>query len=85
MGRSAKLHKRVPKKTAVGNSIAGTSSSQMQAQAAKKKATLKDKSSGKQKRADGETVLGGVDYVSLLLGGRRRAKEEAQKLPPNDS
>jgi hypothetical protein len=26
-------------------------------------------------------VLGGADYVDILMGGRRRAREEAQKLP----
>ena len=26
-------------------------------------------------------VLGGADYVELMMGGRRKAKEEAMKLP----
>jgi hypothetical protein len=29
----------------------------------------------------GDNVLGGADYVSLLLGGRKKAKAEAEKLP----
>ncbi|KAL0575297.1 hypothetical protein V5O48_006674 [Marasmius crinis-equi] len=90
MGRSAKLHKRVSKKTkAPGSSTASTpkmSSSQGQApqvQHAKKKANLKEKSkatSQQSNRSEGEHVLGDVDYVSLMMGGRRKAKEEAAKL-----
>jgi hypothetical protein len=26
-------------------------------------------------------VLGGADYVTLMMGGRRKAREEAMKLP----
>lgn len=55
----------------------------MQAQAAKKKASLK----GKAKRTSSEKeggVLGDADYVSLMMGGRRKAKEEAKKLPQED-
>ena len=29
-------------------------------------------------------MLGGADYVSLLLGGRRKAQEEAEKLPRDE-
>jgi len=26
-------------------------------------------------------VLGGADYVSIMMGGRRKARQEAAKLP----
>lgn len=29
-------------------------------------------------------VLGGADYVDIVMGGRRREREEAQKLAPRD-
>ncbi|KAJ2916141.1 hypothetical protein MD484_g4272, partial [Candolleomyces efflorescens] len=84
MGKSAKLHKRVKKlKTPGGASSATGASTQAQAQAAKKKATLKDKTSkGKSDRQG--PVLGGADYVSLLMGGRRKAREEAARLPMDE-
>jgi hypothetical protein len=31
-------------------------------------------------RTNGETVLGGVDYVTLMMGGRRKAREEVKKM-----
>lgn len=46
---------------------------------AKKRAGLKSKAK------EGEHVLGGADYVTLLLGGRRKAAEEALKLPAEGS
>ncbi|KIK01878.1 hypothetical protein K443DRAFT_97802 [Laccaria amethystina LaAM-08-1] len=83
MGKSAKLHKRV-KKTA-SSSIGGTApSAQGHAQTAKKRATLKEKGKRPSQRQDGP-VLGGADYVSLMMGGRRKASEEARKLPQNTS
>ncbi|KAF9046553.1 hypothetical protein BJ165DRAFT_1527637 [Panaeolus papilionaceus] len=86
MGKSAKLHKRVPKKTKTGsssgNNPTGTSSA-AQVQAAKKRANLKAKSSSS-KGENGE-LLGGADYVTLMMGGRRKAREEAKKLPKSDS
>ncbi|EPQ51038.1 hypothetical protein GLOTRDRAFT_49381 [Gloeophyllum trabeum ATCC 11539] len=48
----------------------------------RKKANLKDKA-GKRKSSDGP-VLGGADYVDLMMGGRRKAKVEAAKLPKDD-
>ena len=35
------------------------------------------------KRAPGQEghVLGGADYVELMMGSRRKAREEAKKLP----
>ncbi|KAF9257498.1 hypothetical protein L218DRAFT_110380 [Marasmius fiardii PR-910] len=89
MGRSAKLHKRVKK---TKTSAPSTSSSappsaapriQSQLQQAKKKANLKEKSKAdaqNSNRKEGEHVLGDVDYVSLMMGGRRKAKKEASKL-----
>ncbi|PIL22959.1 hypothetical protein GSI_15656 [Ganoderma sinense ZZ0214-1] len=50
----------------------------------KKRAGLKDKAkaSASARRRDGDgPVLGGADYVELMLGGRRRAAAEAAKLP----
>jgi hypothetical protein len=29
-------------------------------------------------------VLGGADYVDIVMGSRRREREEAQKLAPRD-
>jgi len=52
------------------------------AENAKRKAGLKGKAAAA-KRLPGQTghILGGADYVSLMMGSRRRAKEEAAKLP----
>lgn len=46
----------------------------------KKKAGLKAKAY-KRKEGSEVHVLEGADYVTLLLGSRRKAKEEAIKLP----
>jgi len=92
MGKSAKLHKRVKKTKSSANQPAGGSSVQQNAQVAKKKVALKDKAAkpkAKQrqqpagKKRDGP-ILGGADYVALMMGGRRKAKQEAAKLPPPD-
>ncbi|KAF7314555.1 hypothetical protein MKEN_00928800 [Mycena kentingensis (nom. inval.)] len=83
MGKSAKLHKRT-KKTASSASkplpAVVAAPPQAQAQAAKKKA------SHKQKRKNTGTsgpILGGADYLTIMSGSRRRAREEAAKLPPD--
>ncbi|KIL62059.1 hypothetical protein M378DRAFT_808275 [Amanita muscaria Koide BX008] len=96
MGRSAKVHKRIPKKLkSAVSSAAGSSANpqksasappQSKAQDAKKRAGLKAKAS-KNKKSSGPTgsgVLGDADYVSLMMGGRRKAREEAEKLPQDD-
>ncbi|KAF8729419.1 hypothetical protein AX14_006141 [Amanita brunnescens Koide BX004] len=96
MGRSAKLHKRIPKKLKTTSSSSNTTStpsttsipSQSKAQNAKRRADLKakaakTKSSASTGQKEGH-VLGGADYVSLLLGGRRKAQEEAEKLPRDE-
>jgi len=97
MGRSAKLRKRVPKKlkaTTSSSSAPSTPSttpnpSQSKAQTAKRRADLKAKAAKAKPSASASGqkeghVLGGADYVSLLLGGRRKAREEAEKLPHDE-
>ncbi|KAG2037760.1 hypothetical protein BDR03DRAFT_1091589 [Suillus americanus] len=96
MGRNAKLHKRIKKKTATSSaSHQGPSSGSLsaantltphvssQVQAARKRADLKSKSKSQpsSNKPTGEHVLGGADYVTLLMGGRKKAAEEALKLP----
>jgi len=93
MGRSAKFHKRPKKPTASSStapSLAHTppakpsnASAGPYPQEQKKRAGLKAKAASARRRKDGAEgpVLGGADYVDLMLGGRRRAMEEAAKLP----
>lgn len=60
--------------------------SQFKAQNAKKRADLRAKAKN-MSSASGQKeggVLGDADYVSLLMGGRRKAKGEAEKLPQDD-
>ncbi|KAJ7784357.1 hypothetical protein B0H16DRAFT_1492234 [Mycena metata] len=87
MGKSAKLHKRTPKtsvkKTSGGSSAAAAVvgvGAQVQAQNAKKKAGLKQKAGGPGKGKE-RHVLGGADYVDLMMGSRKKAAKEAAKLP----
>ncbi|KAG1774874.1 hypothetical protein EV702DRAFT_1121591 [Suillus placidus] len=97
MGRNAKLHKRIKKKTSAssashpssgsltGNAV-NTSSVHVvssHVQAARRRADLKSKSKSKpsSSKGTGEHILGGADYVTLLMGGRKKAAEEALKLP----
>jgi hypothetical protein len=57
-----------------------TGTATISVQTAKKKATLKDKV-GKGKAAHApKGLLGDADYVTLMMGGRRKAKQEAEKL-----
>ncbi|KAJ6585219.1 hypothetical protein B0H19DRAFT_1108803 [Mycena capillaripes] len=89
MGKSAKLHKRTPKSlkkpTTSGASNAAASvvggGAQAQAQSAKKKAGLKQKATSKSTGGEGGHVLGGADYVSIMMGSRKKARAEAEKLP----
>ncbi|KAG1822912.1 uncharacterized protein BJ212DRAFT_836793 [Suillus subaureus] len=92
MGRNAKLHKRIKKKTATSSashpslSAAKTSAPHvvsLQVQATRRRADLKSKSKSKpsSSKATGEHILGGADYVTLLMGGRKKVAEEALKLP----
>ena len=46
----------------------------------KKKASLKAKAYQRKEGSQGH-VLGGADYVDLMFGSRRKAREEAAKLP----
>jgi hypothetical protein len=50
---------------------------------AKKKASAKKKAATPRKNAEGP-VLGGADYVTIAMGGRRKAHAEAKKLPVDD-
>jgi hypothetical protein len=52
----------------------------------KKKSGLKAKAYKRKPDAEGH-VLGGADYVELMMGSRRKAREEAAKLPkdPEDA
>ncbi|KDR82880.1 hypothetical protein GALMADRAFT_238513 [Galerina marginata CBS 339.88] len=92
MGKSAKVHKRVPKKSKSSSSTtaslptAAASSSRSQVQPAKKRSTLKAKANDNDKGSAGSEkgVLGGADYLSLLMGSRKKAEEEAKKLPRDD-
>ncbi|KAF9483519.1 hypothetical protein BDN70DRAFT_827540 [Pholiota conissans] len=91
MGKSAKLHKRVPKKLKSSSSIAANTSnvtatsSRTQIESAKKRSTLKQKSGSGFTKSGNGPILGGADYVSLLMGSRRKVREEAKKLPQDDT
>ncbi|KAI0338878.1 hypothetical protein BDW22DRAFT_654491 [Trametopsis cervina] len=86
MGRNAKFLKKVKKPSAQhGNSgaaqkPAASSTSPAAPSAQKKKAGLKAKSFKRKGDSEGH-VLGGADYVALMMGSRRKAREEAAKLP----
>ncbi|KAG9315737.1 hypothetical protein JVU11DRAFT_3384 [Chiua virens] len=77
MGRSAKLHKRVKKTQTTQPKPAAPSPPSANIHSAKKRAGLK----GRAKTRSGAHVLGGADYVTLLMSGRRKAAGEALKLP----
>ncbi|KAA1469795.1 hypothetical protein DENSPDRAFT_879215 [Dentipellis sp. KUC8613] len=84
MGRSAKMHKRAPKKATSGTTSSGANRGEHTAAAAqaKKKAGLKEKAVKLRKPGSSdEPVLGGADYVDIMMGGRRKAREAAKKLP----
>ncbi|KAJ7781702.1 hypothetical protein DFH07DRAFT_385078 [Mycena maculata] len=87
MGKSAKLHKRTPKifkKPSTGASSAAAAvvgGAQAQAQTSRKKAGLKQKATNRAPSKEGTHVLGGADYLSLMMGSRKKAREEAAKLP----
>ncbi|KAI0366662.1 hypothetical protein BV20DRAFT_1055491 [Pilatotrama ljubarskyi] len=84
MGRSAKLHK--PTSSAGSTAVSQPAPKPKAVAAAptpkeqKKRAGLKAKAKTHKREGDGP-VLGGADYVELMLGSRRKAKEEAAKLP----
>lgn len=72
-----------PKRLKSSSSSSATSTattSQSQVHMAKKRATLKEKAGKGNTAHDSKRVLGDVDYVALMMGGRRKAKQEAEKL-----
>ncbi|PSR71988.1 hypothetical protein PHLCEN_2v12198 [Hermanssonia centrifuga] len=82
MGKSAKFLKK-PKKSSIQSSGTGRKPTALPKQAPveqKKKAGLKSKVHIRKPGSEGH-VLGGADYVGLLMGGRKKAREEAAKLP----
>ncbi|CAE6414938.1 unnamed protein product [Rhizoctonia solani] len=91
MGKSAKLHKR-PRKNKVTSSSASHAKSQSnptapppQPQPTKAKADKARKLKSKPSKGGVEGhVLGGADYVTLMMGSRTKAREEALKLPVDD-
>ncbi|KAG8750237.1 hypothetical protein FRC11_010611 [Ceratobasidium sp. 423] len=91
MGKSAKIHKR-PRKGKVTSSSTSHVKSQSnpvapppQLQSTKSKADKAKKFKTKTSaNGQGGHVLGGADYVTLMMGGRAKAREEALKLPVDD-
>ncbi|KAI0915698.1 hypothetical protein AcV5_003548 [Taiwanofungus camphoratus] len=89
MGRSAKLHKRTSqqKKTTsvalpdVLHPPLKLSTAVPTPHEQKKRAGLKAKAGKRRNNDAGGPLLGGADYVDLMLGGRRKANGEAAKLP----
>ncbi|KAF8073878.1 hypothetical protein FPV67DRAFT_1666626 [Lyophyllum atratum] len=84
MGKSAKLHKRVKKvKSGAGSSaaVAPAGSTSHVVQAAKKRSTLQGKAAKTASGSSKDGLLGGADYVDLMMGSRKKAKQEAKKLP----
>jgi hypothetical protein len=73
---------RKTKATSTSNGIAAKEQQISSAQEKLVKKKLARKSAPSQ--SDGP-ILGGVDYVSLHLGGRRKAAQEALKLPRNSN
>jgi len=94
MGHSAKLHKRVKKTTSGPGSSAKSAvvappPQPKQTQVQQNKAGAKKKNGGLRAKAAAYTPKsrtdGGVDYVDLMMGGRRRARAEAAKMLVDDS
>ncbi|PCH43936.1 hypothetical protein WOLCODRAFT_75229 [Wolfiporia cocos MD-104 SS10] len=89
MGRSAKLHKRAKKTTnssisAVQPAAKTPAANVSAVQEQKRRTGLKAKATKRKKDGVEGPVLDGADYVDLMLGGRRKALEEAAKLPKED-
>ncbi|KIY70907.1 hypothetical protein CYLTODRAFT_487673 [Cylindrobasidium torrendii FP15055 ss-10] len=86
MGKSAKLTKRVHKKNkavAASGSAPSKPSKQQEAEDSKKKAGFKAKAAAaaqSSSRKPGQHVLQGADYVTLMMGSRKKARQEATKL-----
>ncbi|KAJ3554862.1 hypothetical protein NM688_g2887 [Phlebia brevispora] len=87
MGRSAKFLKKVKKtvsSTSQFNNRQAAANAPQLPEEQKKKAGLKAKAHRRKPGSEGH-VLGGADYVELMMGGRRKAREEAAKLPQEES
>lgn len=67
-------------KTTKASSAPGTAKPTAAVQQSRQKATQKAKINPVRPGKTPEKVLGDVDYVGLLLGGRRKAREEADKM-----
>lgn len=76
-----------PKLHGPGNPMSNAQSApQSQAQKAKKRATIKGQVGARKSGPEsGEGVLGGADYVALMTGGRRKARQEVEKLSRGES
>ncbi|VDC02378.1 unnamed protein product [Peniophora sp. CBMAI 1063] len=97
MGRAAKLCKRTKKApsttsgasknstSAAPTSKPKTKATESAVELARKQAGLKAKAAAYKRKPGAEgPVLGGADYVSAMFGGRRRVREEAEKMPLDD-
>ncbi|KAF7795360.1 hypothetical protein EIP86_006517 [Pleurotus ostreatoroseus] len=84
MGRNAKFLKKVKKTTSSGSQNNNKPVAAPAPAEQKKKAGLKAKAYKRKPGSEGH-VLGGADYVDLMMGGRRKAKGEAAKLPKDDN
>jgi len=87
MGKSAKLHKRISKTlkkpaatTPIAVAIRGDGA-QAQAKSAKSVAMKRKAARKGAGAATDKHVLGGADYVDIMMGSRKKAREEAAKLP----
>jgi len=78
MGRAAKVCKRT-KKTESSAQAHAKAVAEPEPGVARKKAGMKSKAGRGGARGH---VLGGADYVDIMMGGRRRARAEMEKLPP---
>ncbi|KAK7690260.1 hypothetical protein QCA50_006915 [Cerrena zonata] len=83
MGRSAKVTMKYKKSSLLSGTQHQSKAVVTAPQEQKKKANLKSKAT-KRKEGDGP-VLGGADYVSLMMGSRKKARQEAAKLPKEDA
>ncbi|KAG8934701.1 hypothetical protein FRC02_009403 [Tulasnella sp. 418] len=88
MGKSAKLHKKKPKPYASsGRSLQQTpsvSTSHPSTTQGGIESRGRNKKSRKRDGASEGHILGDVDYVELMFGGRRKAKTEALKVQLSD-
>ena len=69
-----------PPKTTHIDPVREAKSQPTPAPSAKRRSGLKAKAAATKRSGEGH-VLGGADYVSLMMGSRKQAREEAKKLP----